>query len=197
MSLSRPLPGMYDPRYEHDACGVGAVVNVNGKKEHAIIERAKQVLVNLLHRGAAGADEATGDGAGILLQIPHDFFAAETGLGIGEAGKYGVAMVLLPRDAAVAGKCQEALATAVTHYGMRPAGWRDVPVDNSCLADLAKSSEPVIRQMFIGAGDFEGEALERQALPGPQASGEAGGGGGGGGGERLLCLLDIESDDRL
>ena len=94
--------GLYDPRYEHDACGIGAVVNISGRREHAIVEYGKQVLLNLMHRGAAGADESTGDGAGILLQIPHEFFAAEAeplGFALPEPAEYGVAMVFLPAEA--------------------------------------------------------------------------------------------------
>ncbi len=157
--------GLYDPRYEHDACGVGAVVNINGKREHAIITRAKQVLINLLHRGAAGADESTGDGAGILFQVPHEFLAAEAErlhLGLPERGKYAVAMVFLPHDGALRKHCENGLEEAVDYYGMKVLGWRDVPVDNCCLAELARTGEPVIRQVLIDGAGYEGDALERQ-----------------------------------
>lgn len=94
--------GLYHPAWEHDACGIGAIVNITGRREHAIVEYGKQVLMNLMHRGAAGADESTGDGAGILMQIPHEFFVAEStrlGFTLPEPRKYGVAMVFGPRDA--------------------------------------------------------------------------------------------------
>ncbi len=93
--------GLYDPQWEHDACGIGAVVNVSGRRDHAIVEYGRQVLMNLMHRGAAGADESTGDGAGILLQLPHGFFRAVTpklGFQVPDPRQYGVAMVFLPRD---------------------------------------------------------------------------------------------------
>ncbi len=165
MTQPRQPTGLYDPRYEHDACGVGAVVNISGLREHAIIAKAKQVLINLLHRGAAGADESTGDGAGILIQVPHEFFAAEADrlrFDLPGAGRYGAATVFLPRDAALADKCRAALEEAVAHHGMTLLAWRDVPVDNTCIAELARTGEPVIRQAFIGGGEWSGDDLERR-----------------------------------
>jgi glutamate synthase domain-containing protein 2/glutamate synthase domain-containing protein 1/glutamate synthase domain-containing protein 3 len=156
--------GLYDPRYEHDACGIGAVVHISGQRDHAIIEHAKQVLLNLHHRGAAGADETTGDGAGILFQIPHEFFAQEARLGfdLPPAGKYGVGMVFGAKDAAVRRRCEVELEAALAHYGLTLLGWRDVPVQNQCLGAIALMGEPVVRQIFVGAGGFEGEELERK-----------------------------------
>ncbi len=160
MPLGYPkAKGLYDPRWEHDACGVGAVMNLSGRREHDIIDQAKQVLLNLHHRGAAGSDETTGDGAGILFQVPHELFAEEAerlGLAIGESGAYGVGMIFMPHSAELRRLCEEVLGLAVADYGMTVLGWRDVPGDNSCLGELARECEPVIRQVFIdGAGRGE------------------------------------------
>src|SRR5271169_3711277 len=119
--------GLYDPQWEHDACGIGAVVNISGRRDHAIVEHAKQVLLNLMHRGAAGADESTGDGAGILLQIPHGYFRAMA----------GVAMLFLPQNEDLRRGCLEIFAELVDEDGLKLLGWRDVPTDNRCLGDLA------------------------------------------------------------
>ena len=158
-------PGLYDPRWEHDACGIGAIVNISGRREHSIVERANRILLNLQHRGAAGSDGVTGDGAGMLMQIPHEFLAAESaGLGIDlpDRFQYGVAMVFLPRDREIRGKCEKLLADTVAEGGLRPLGWRDVPSDNDCLGDIARSSEPVIRQLLIGGNGLDDEELERR-----------------------------------
>ena len=156
--------GLYDPRFEHDSCGVGAVVNISGRREHAIIEHAKGVLLNLHHRGAAGSDNITGDGAGILIQVPHEFLAPEAracGFDLPEPGRYGAGMVFLPADDEVRLQCEAALGEALAYYGAAVLGWRDVPVDTRDLGELALSSRPAIRQVFTGAGDWCGDALER------------------------------------
>ncbi len=127
--------GLYEFRREHDACGIGAVVNISGQKSHTIIDRAKEILLNLHHRGAAAADEVTGDGAGILIQIPHDFFVEKTaalGFTLPDNSKYGVGMIFLPNDKELAEKCRQVTLESVHHYGMKILGWRDVPVDNKC-----------------------------------------------------------------
>jgi glutamate synthase domain-containing protein 2/glutamate synthase domain-containing protein 1/glutamate synthase domain-containing protein 3 len=157
--------GLYDPRFEHDACGIGAVVNISGQASHAIIENARQVLINLLHRGAAGADEKTGDGAGILLQLPHEFMAAEAarlGLGTLSPDHYGVGMVFLPTDRKLAAACQRLLGEALEHYSLSPLGWRDVPTSNACLGELARAAEPVVKQVFVDGGALRGELLDRR-----------------------------------
>jgi len=157
--------GLYDPRAEHDACGIGAIVNISGHREHAIVEHGKQVLLNLMHRGAAGADESTGAGAGILLQLPHEFLAAEArrlGIELPEPGRYGVAMVFLPRRADVARRCEQILGQSIAEGGLKVLGWRDVPGENGCLGDIARAAEPVIRQVFIAGEGLEDEALERR-----------------------------------
>jgi len=155
--------GLYEVRREHDACGIGAVVNIHGKQTHSIIEYSKQILLNLHHRGAAGADEVTGDGAGILLQLPHEFLAEQAnklGFSIPGAGKYAVAMVFGTTDDQLRQKCEKALEEAISYYKMSPVGWRDVPRDNSCLGPIALESEPVTRQLFIDGSGLEGDELE-------------------------------------
>jgi glutamate synthase (NADPH) large chain len=156
--------GLYDPQFEHDACGIGAVVDISGAKSHKIVDYGKQILLNLQHRGASGADESTGDGAGILMQIPHAFFAAEADrlkFELPFAGKYGAGILFLPRDSAVRETCEEVLVQAVQSEGLEVLGWRDVPCDNRTLGDIARSAEPVIRQIFVSGRGLSGEPLER------------------------------------
>ncbi len=148
-----PKQGLYDPQFEHDACGVGFVVNIKGEKSHQIVEQALTVLENLDHRGACGCEENTGDGAGILLQIPHAFFQhACDGLGfhLPEPGQYGVGMIFLPDDRKLRRRCEKTLEEIIASEGQRLLGWRKVPTDNMYLGDTAKSCEPFIRQLFIG-----------------------------------------------
>lgn len=157
--------GLYDPRYEHDACGIGAVVNISGKANHEIIDHGKQVLLNLHHRGAAGADEVTGDGAGILCQIPHEFFVDECGnLGISlpEPQNYGVGMVFGAQDESVRQRCDDILAEAISHYGMIVLGWRNVPFSNDCLGPIALAAEPSIKQVFVAGNGMEEDNFERK-----------------------------------
>jgi glutamate synthase (NADPH) large chain len=157
--------GLYDPAFEHDACGIGAVVDISGAKSHKIVDYGKQILLNLQHRGASGADESTGDGAGILMQIPHEFFAAEADrlrFELPSAGTYGAGILFLPRDAAIRGTCEEVLSQALEREGLTVLGWRDVPSDNCTLGEIARGSEPVIRQIFVDGGGLAGEALERR-----------------------------------
>ncbi len=115
--------GLYDAQWEHDACGIGAVANISGRRDHAIIEYGNEVLLNLMHRGAAGSDESTGDGAGILFQIPHEFFEEEAKrlrFRLPEPKRYGVAMVFGPRDAGFRGRCEDLLNGAIDHLGLKP-----------------------------------------------------------------------------
>ncbi|BAV32390.1 glutamate synthase [Sulfuricaulis limicola] len=159
--------GLYDPATEHDACGVGFVVDMKGRRSHKIVAQALTVLRNLMHRGACGCEENTGDGAGILIQLPHAFLARECGkLGIKlpEPGHYGAGTVFLPRDAAEARRCQELFDAIVREEGQTPLGWRDVPVDDSALGPTARSAEPLFRQIFIGraAGLADEMAFERK-----------------------------------
>src|SRR6266498_2486885 len=153
--LSRPpgKQGLYDPQFEHDACGVGFVVNVKGRKSHAIIEQALQVLLNLDHRGACGCEANTGDGAGILLQMPHEFLKVagrEAGVALPGFGEYGVGMVFLPPEPGERQACVQLFERIVAEEGQHFLGWRAVPTINSTLGDTAKASEPFMSQLFIG-----------------------------------------------
>ncbi len=159
--------GLYDPRYEHDACGTGFVAHVKGQRSHAIVADALTVLDNLSHRGARGSEPNTGDGAGILTQLPHAFFAAEAarlGFHLPPAGEYGVGMLFLPRDPARRLACERQLAGLVAAEGHTLLGWRDVPTDNRALGATAVASEPVVRQVFIGRGPATGAAGDALAF---------------------------------
>ena len=159
--------GLYRPQTEHDACGVGFVANIKGKRSHAIVEQGLQVLVNLEHRGAVGSDPLTSDGAGILFQLPFAFFNAEAvrlGFMLPRPGQYGVGMLFLPQDADKRAHCVQIIERIVRKEGMVLLGWRDVPTDPSKAGPLARESMPVIRQLFITAAaevDDETE-LERR-----------------------------------
>ena len=159
--------GLYDPRFEHDACGVGFVCNIGGGKSHAIIERGLQVLENLTHRGASGADADTGDGAGVLIQTPHALLqtrCGELGISIPEPGDYGVGMLFLPTDDVRRARCHEVIEGLVAEAGQRLLGWRDVPIDPGALGWLARESMPVIRQVFVSrpADARDPDAFERR-----------------------------------
>ena len=151
--LSLKKTGLYDFANEHDACGVGFVANINGEKTHKIVEQGIEVLNKLLHRGAVGGDENTGDGAGILIQKPHNFFKSEAcnlKFKLPEESDYGVGMIFLSQDKALANKCISIVEKKVKSMGLKLLGWRDVPTDDSTLGNLAKSSQPCIKQFFVG-----------------------------------------------
>jgi len=159
--------GLYDPRQEHDACGVGFVAHIKGKKSHDMISQGLQILENLTHRGATGADPLAGDGAGILLQIPDAFMRAQCaaqGVVLPEVGRYGVGMMFLPRDAASRAVCEQIVADKVAAEGQQLLGWRDVPVNSTILGESVKLVEPTVRQVFIGCGAncADTEAFERK-----------------------------------
>ncbi len=148
-----PKQGLYDPQFEHDACGVGFIAHIKGRKSHQIVRDALQILLNLDHRGACGCEANTGDGAGILLQMPHKFFqkvAVEAKIKLPEFGQYGAGMIYLPRDPAERANCEKILENIIKEEGQTLLGWRTVPTDNSSLGDTAKAAEPVMRQIFIG-----------------------------------------------
>jgi glutamate synthase (NADPH/NADH) large chain len=170
--------GLYHPANEHDACGVGFVAHIKGKKSHSIVEQGLTVLRNLTHRGAVGWDPKLSDGAGLLIQIPDKFLRevmAKQGLKLPPAGQYGVGIVFLPRDPASRFACEYEIERAIKDEGQVLLGWRDVPVDNSDLADPAKRIEPVIRQVFIGRGKGVTviDALERKLYIIRKSSGHA------------------------
>ncbi len=159
--------GLYDPWFEHDACGVGFVADLKGRATHAILRQGIQVLENLDHRGAAGSEPNTGDGAGILMQLPHAFcveVAKKARITLPAAGTYGTGLVFLPRNATHRRKIEEKFSQIIQSEGQTFLGWRTVPTDNSSLGETAKASEPFIRQVFIGrAADLATElAFERK-----------------------------------
>jgi glutamate synthase (ferredoxin) len=148
-----PKQGLYDPRFEHDACGVGFVVNMKGKKSHDILRHGIQILLNLDHRGACGCEPNTGDGAGVLFQIPHRFFqkvAKEHDFELPAPGRYGVAMIYMTKKTDDRHHCERIFERVVREEGQSVLGWRTVPTDNSMLGATARSAEPFIRQCFIG-----------------------------------------------
>jgi len=155
MMNSNALPvkqGLYDPQFEHDACGVGFIVHKSGKKSHAIIEQGLTILENLEHRGACGCETNTGDGAGILMQIPHKFLvkvAAAENIALPEAGQYGVGMVYGSPDRTARKNGREVFEKLAESEGLKVLGWRDVPTDNSSLGATAQLSEPFMQQVFI------------------------------------------------
>ncbi len=147
--------GLYDPRFEHDACGTGFVAQMKGQRSHAIVDQALTVLENLRHRGAQGAEPNSGDGAGILLQLPDAFFRAwwsAQGVDLPPSEAYGVGMVFLPQDDALRASCKSQLDSIIRSEGQSVIGWRSVPVDNSALGQGALDSEPVMEQLFIARG---------------------------------------------
>ena len=152
--------GLYDPANEHDACGVGFLVNMKGKKSHDIITRGIQILCNLSHRGAAGADPLDGDGAGIMIQIPDALYRAVSGFDLPMTGDFGTGIVFLPKDAGNLAKCLSALEGAIADYDMTLLGWRDVPTDNAVIGSAAKANEPVMKQIFVGRGKVAPKAFE-------------------------------------
>ncbi|VTT99849.1 glutamate synthase : Glutamate synthase (NADH) large subunit OS=Chthonomonas calidirosea (strain DSM 23976 / ICMP 18418 / T49) GN=CCALI_01654 PE=4 SV=1: GATase_2: Glu_syn_central: Glu_synthase: GXGXG [Gemmataceae bacterium] len=152
-----PVPdGLYDPAFERDACGVGFVAHARGAKSHGIVASAVLLLKNLQHRGACGCDQDTGDGAGILLQMPDAFFREEShrfGVALPPAGAYGVAFCFLPLEPDDRAECRRAVERFVTDQRQRVLGWRSVPVVSTAIGWLARSREPVMEQLFIGRGD--------------------------------------------
>src|SRR3984957_3266712 len=151
-----PKQGLYDPQFERDSCGVGFIVDVKGRKSNGVVRKSLQILVNMLHRGAKGCESNTGDGAGILLQVPHEFLkgeCAKLGIELPAPGAYAVGMVCLPHNVESRRRCEEAVAQAVTRTGLKLLGWRDVPTDNSSIGVSAKRVEPIFRQVFIERGD--------------------------------------------
>ena len=147
-----PKQGLYDPRNEHDACGVGFVADIKGRKSHEIIEEGLTILDRLTHRGAVGADPLAGDGAGILFQLPDAFFRAVSGFDLPPEGEYAVGMCFLPADAGEREAIEGIINDYIAREGQRLLGWRDVPVDNSGLGESVLPTEPAIRQVFIGRG---------------------------------------------
>jgi glutamate synthase (NADPH/NADH) large chain len=171
--------GLYDPTNEHDACGVGFIAHIKGKKSHSIVEQGLLILKNLDHRGAVGADKLMGDGAGILIQIPDQYFREEMskqGIVLPPPGEYGVGMIFLPKENASRIACEQEIERAVLAEGQVVLGWRDVPVDfDMPMSPTVRAKEPVIRQIFIGRGPdiMVTDALERKLYVIRKSSGHA------------------------
>ncbi len=165
----RGLPqaqGLYRPEHEHDACGIGFVASIEGRKSHDIVLKGIQILINLAHRGACGCDPQTGDGAGILIQIPHAFFdreSASLGFSVPSPGEYGVGMVFLPVDTHDRLICQGIIEKIVREEGLKVLGWRDTPINGNTIGRLARASQPYIQQFFVRGGPgMDQDALERK-----------------------------------
>jgi len=155
--------GLYDPEYEHDSCGIGFLAKIDNVPQHDIVQKSIQVLMNLEHRGAVGGDKSTGDGAGLLLQIPHIFFREEyQKLESLQQGEYAVGMIFLPSDKLLAEFCKTTLENITEQEGCEVLNWRQVPVNTDCLGDFAKSTEPQIHQVFIGRRNISKENFERK-----------------------------------
>jgi glutamate synthase (NADPH/NADH) large chain/glutamate synthase (ferredoxin) len=160
-----PAQGLYDPRLEKDSCGVGFIADLKGRVSHEIVEKAIEILVNLRHRGACGCDANTGDGAGILFQLPDDLFRREAGrLGVSlpAPGKYGVGMVFLPAEEGQRKHCERLVKSVIAEEGQKLLAWRDVPTDDTALGWLARESKPVIRQVIVGSNAIDQDAFERK-----------------------------------
>ena len=195
--------GLYNPSREHDACGVGFVAHMKGEKSHRVISDGLQVLENLTHRGAVGADPLMGDGAGMLVQIPHAFFKddlASKGIDLPEAGEYGVGFIFFPQDDALRAKCIEVVEQIIASEGEELIGWRDVPVDNASLSkapDIA-GTEPVFASGLHQAQEFQRPGCFRTApLCSAQGDFEPGAQSARTGKERLLHGFHVEPDHRL
>ena len=158
--------GLYDPRFEHDACGIGFVASISGHTSHDNIVKGIQVLINLTHRGACGCDPDTGDGAGVLIQVPHKFFARECarlGFTLPNAGEYGVGMIFLPVEPQPRFQCEGILERIAREEGLTVLGWRDTPIDGSAIGRVARGSQPYIEQVFLArAKGMTEEQLERK-----------------------------------
>ncbi|RPI17100.1 MAG: glutamate synthase subunit alpha, partial [Acidobacteriales bacterium] len=161
-----PKQGLYDPSLERDACGIGFVADIKGRKSHDIIVKGLEVLINLTHRGACGCDPNTGDGAGVLIQIPHEFFTKECsklGITLPAPGEYGVGMVFLPVERHDRLHCEGILERIIREEGLSVLGWRDTPLDANAIGRLARASQPYIQQVFVGrSAGMSQEALDRK-----------------------------------
>jgi len=153
--------GLYSPEMEHDNCGIGFVAHLKGEKSHSIIRQGLETLENMTHRGAEGADSKTGDGAGILIQVPRDFYLMQ-GYAIPHEGQFGTGLVFFPQDKNAAKACEDILMQIIAEEGVDFIGFREVPTDNSILGDISRAAEPVIRQIMLGGKELNQDVLERK-----------------------------------
>ena len=157
--------GLYNPSNERDACGVGFVAHIKGKKSHEIVQKGLELLTNLTHRGATGYDPKLGDGAGLLMQMPDAFMrkeAAKQNIHLPKVGQYAVGNVFLPQNALNRDICEELIIKIVDEENQILLGWRDVPVDNSNIAHAAREVEPMMRQLMVGATSADQNVFERK-----------------------------------
>ncbi|MFW5431765.1 MAG: glutamate synthase large subunit [Methylophilaceae bacterium] len=168
LTQSKPVKqGLYNPRNEHDACGVGFVAHIKGKKTHAIVQQGLELLTNLTHRGATGYDPKLGDGAGLLMQIPDAFMREEAerlGIDLPTEGQYAIGNFYLPRDARSRKACEAIIDEVIAEENQTLLGWRNVPVDNSNIADAARDVEPTMRQVFVGSAAADQTIFERKCF---------------------------------
>ena len=161
MKKERPdKQGLYRKEFEHGSCGIGFVAHLKGKKSHSIIRQGLEILTNMTHRGAEGADSKSGDGAGVLIQVPRDFYLIQ-GYSLPPEGQFGTGLVFLPQDSSDADKCKEILVKTIKEEGVNLIGFRDVPRDNTVIGEVSRAAEPVIVQILLGA-DIPQEDLERK-----------------------------------
>ena len=152
--------GLYNPKYEHDNCGIGFVTQIRGIKSHEIVKKGLEVLVNMAHRGAESADNQSGDGAGILIQIPHKLIISK-GVRVPSLGEYGTGLVFLPQKEQEREKCEQVLIDSLVAEEIDIIDLIDVPVDSTVLGEISRSTEPFIKQIFV-TGKFEQDELERK-----------------------------------
>ena len=161
MKKERPKQqGLYRQEFEHENCGIGFVAHLKGKKSHAIIKQGLDILTNMTHRGAEGADSKTGDGAGVLIQVPRDFYLIQ-GYSLPPAGQFGTGLIFFPQETSDASKCQEILVNIIREEGVNLIGFREVPRNNSVIGEISRAAEPEILQILLGA-DLLQEELERK-----------------------------------
>src|SRR5512145_301059 len=161
MKKERPQQqGLYRQEFEHENCGIGFVAHIKGKKTHSIIRQGLEVLENMTHRGAEGADSKTGDGAGVLIQVPRDFYLIQ-GYPVPPAGQFGTGLVFLPQDESDAEACKKIFTGIIEEEGVSLIGFRDVPRDNSVIGEISRAAEPLIVQILLGA-DMAQDDLERK-----------------------------------
>ena len=153
------LQGLYHQSYEHDACGVGFIVDINGRKSHQMIKDAITILKNLEHRGAVGGDQKTGDGAGMTTQIPHKYFSRVLDFSLPAAGEYGVGCLFLPKQKKNLEKARLIVEKTISSENGRLLGWREVPVNPDCLGEVAQKSCPSIWQIFVTFSQLRGRDL--------------------------------------
>jgi len=155
--------GLYHPDYEHDACGIGFVVDIKGRRAHDVVTQGINILTRLEHRGACGCDPETGDGAGLLIQIPHELYTVDCGFPLPDRGAYGVGMLFLPRDTEQLAQAVGLVENLTESENLHILGWREVPVDESCTGRVARETMPFVRQVFVSSpAGLEGDELERK-----------------------------------